>query len=241
MAYDVTFGGVALSSVAPLSYVMSFDVEGETADATSLAPPLRRGSIFVRARLKERLITVSIVLGGASAADRRAECVAIAAWAYSDAPKALTAAHMTGAHFDALCTSYPQFTGNDPGAKVTVEFTAFAPEYISDAEMTGASGTTLVIGGKLPTWVNLTAILSSQSTGLTWSLGGSSITLTGTIPAGTIQIDSEKGTIRHTNASNEVSSMMAMLSYDSRFWFLAPGSYFAAGPTATFRWRERQL
>ena len=239
MAFDITFGGVALSGVAPLARVLSFDTDDGEADIAQLDPAFRRGALFVRKRLRPRTISISLILGGATYTAREAELSAINAWAHSDDVKALTATHIAGYHYDALCTAYGLYTGNDADAKITLTFTAFAPEKIGDTPFTGAAGTTLNVGGKLPTWIDLTAVLASQSSGLTWTVGGIALTLSGTIPAGTIAIGSERGRITHTDGGGAVTSLKSMLTYDSKFWLLAPGSYFAAGTVGTFTWKER--
>lgn len=247
MGFDVWFNGVALSRVAPRAKVVTFDVEKLTIDATTYSTALMRGARFVRTKIPSRQIRVSIKLGGETVAERAREVGDISAWALSDTPKRLTASHMLGEYFDAMCTALPGLVGSDRSGNIQLAFTAGKPEYISAIKRTAAHDETVVISGSVPTWVNLRAFVggsSIQSGGepnFIWTLGGLSIALIGEIPEGYIDIDSENETILHTDANGDKTDLLGMLTYASRFWLLKPGAYTPTASVGTFSWQERRI
>jgi hypothetical protein len=245
MAFEeVWFNGKALSSVTPhieQARLLTFNPQQVGNAVSAVDPPLRHGKIFTRAKFGPRTIILSIVLGSIAYQQRFDDFMALCAWAYSSEPKQLTATHMRHYYFEAICTSIPEFKGNEPSAAYEFEFTALKPEYIGQTLRSADYDEDIVVGGVLDTWIDYELTLAAPASSVEVTVDGKTITITGSIPAGTINIYSETERVMHTNGSGEESSLAEMLAYTSEFWKVSPGTYTPTASAGTFTWRERLI
>ena len=202
--------------------------------------PQRLGVIRVGRKIGNRVASLRLTLWGETFLDYAAAAEAISNWAYSDGLAPLILPGREHGYLLAECTAYPSPDMGAPYKSFDVDFTAPSPEFIAAAaSRVGISGSPR-IGGTLETPVRLECAIPSALSSPSWTIGGHTMQLSGSVDAGALVLDSETGVV--TLDGDDVTSMLTLAS-DTVFT-LPPGSVTIAAPTGvtgTLSWRDRWL
>ena len=224
--------------------VLGWTVYSPESMIRTVSVPQRRGMIRTGGKLGARSVVVRMVIDENNTDKRIAIVDDLNRWLYTDGPAPLYLTGRVKEYLMAECDKYADPNIEAYGEEFEISFICQQPEYIGAQLMQKAyaSGDTIRVGGALPTPVQIRQTFSGKVTDPSWTLNRRVIVaLEGDVPAGTVEIDTETGTVMLDG-----EDITAQASLDSDLWMqLAPGSYqWAPSITTgspTISWRERKL
>lgn len=233
----IVFNGVSIMDIAPVE-IADIVVSTVKRSVVTRDRPILPGAEFVRVTDGTRQVTITLAVLTNDAETRISEIEAINAWAASTEPGRLVLPYQGGKYLTALCTSfvepsYRQWWEN----KLKLVFTAFDPYFNAPGENSLALGTAANIGGSAEPLVRIETVLGSSVSSLAWTDGTNTLTLSGTIPAGTVTVDLSRQTIMHSNGS----SLSNKLTLASRFPTIKRVMDITSASGGTLIWRERYV
>ena len=234
----IVYRGINITDIAPVD-IADIVVQTVKRSAVTRARPLQPGTEFVRITDQQRVINITLADLTNDMESRISEIEAINAWAAGDEPGKLVLPYCDGKYFDAVCTQYiePSFR-QWWETKLKLVFTAYDPYYNAPAENHLALGNAARITGSAEPLVRIETVLESSASGLAWTDGTNTLTLTGgTIPAGTVTVDLNRQTIMHSNGT----SLSSMLTLASRFPPIKKVMEITSASGGTLIWRERYV
>lgn len=197
----------------------------------------RRGDIRTGRKTAGRHITLTVAIWADTVSESIAILDALNAWCYSDSPAPLIPDCVSGRYLLAECTGYAAPDMNEAYAEFDIEFAAACPDWI-DSEESHSSASTFTIGGGVSTPIRMEVTLSADTANPVWIIDGHTIAFGGTVPAGTLVVDTDKG--RATLNGDNITGMVTIAS-DIEFR-LAPGAHTVIGmPAPAIWWRNRRL
>lgn len=234
----IVYRGITITDIAPVE-IADIVVQTVKRSAVTRARPLQPGVEFVRITDQQRTINITLADLTNDPETRISEIEAINAWAAGDEPGRLVLPYCDGKYFEAVCTQYVEPSYRQWWeTKLKLVFTAFNPYYNAPAENQMALGSTARITGSAEPLVRIETVLESSASGLSWTDGTNTLTLTGgTIPEGTVTVDLNRQTIMHSNGT----SLSSMLTLASRFPQIKKVMNITCASGGTLIWRERYV
>lgn len=233
----IVYKGISITDIAPVE-IADIVVSGVKRNPLTLDRPTRPGMDFVRITDTYRQVNITLADLTNDAETRLSEIDAINAWAAGGQPDRLVLPFRDGKYLMAVCTqfvepSYRQWWET----KLKLVFTAFEPYFNSPAENSLSLGTDAKIGGSAEPLVRIETVLSAETSSLAWTDGTNTLTLDGTIAAGTVTVDLNKQTIMHSNGT----SLSSLLTLASRFPEIKRTMSITCASGGTLYWRERYV
>lgn len=233
----ITFNGIGIKDIAPVD-IADIVVSTVRRSVVSRDRPILPGAEFVRVTDSTRQVTITLADRTSDMESRISEIEAINAWAATTEPGKLVLPYQGGKYLNALCTSYVepsyrQWWEN----KLKLVFTAYDPYFNAPAEnhVSIGQGTTVTFTGSAEPLVRIETTLEEAASSLVWSDGTNTLTLSGTIPVGTVTVDLNRQTVRHNNGT----SLSPLITLASRFPAITR-KMTITGP-GTIYWRERYV
>ena len=233
----ITYKGINITDIAPVE-IADIVVSGVKRSAVVRDRPLLPGAEFVRITDNTRQVTITLADLTDNMDTRLSEIDAINAWASGQEPDKLVLPFKGGQYLMAVCTSYVepsyrQWWEN----KLKLVFTCYEPYFNAPAENSLVLGTAANISGSAEPLMRIVTTLNAQASSLSWTDGTNTLTLSGTIPAGTITVDLNKQTIMHSNGT----SLSSLLTLASRFPEIKRTMNITCASGGTLFWRERYV
>ena len=233
----IIYRGINITDIAPVE-IADIVVASVKRSVVARDRPILPGAEFVRVTDTTRQVNITLADLTNDARMRLNEIEAINAWAAGGQPDRLVLPYRDGKYLMAVCTqyvepSYRQWWEN----KLKLVFTAYEPYFNAPAENSLALGTAAHIGGSAEPLVRIVTTLSAQASSLAWTDGTNTLTLSGTIPAGTVTVDLNKQTITHSNGT----SLSSLLTLASRFPEIKRTMAITCASGGTLYWRERYV
>lgn len=237
----IIYKGISITDVAPVD-IADIVVSGVKRNVTARDRMTHAGAEFVRVVDQTRQVTITLADRTNDAETRLSEIDAINAWAAGDQPEKLVLPYRDGKYLMALCTSfvepsYRQWWEN----KLKLVFTAYEPYFYAPAENSAPVSTTgraFSITGTAEPLMRIETVLTQERSSLSWTFDDTvTLALSGTIPAGTVTVDLNHQTIRHSTGTN----LNTMLTLASRFPEIKRKMAVTASRSGTLYWRERYV
>lgn len=186
----------------------------------------RHGAIPTKSRLGVRTFKVTVTLLANDENDMRAKHRAIAAWLYTETERELWFSDADSISYNAklASTSSLEQILNDMG-EATLTFVASDPfGYGADKTVNFASASTTINNtGTAPTYPVFTFTAYAAVTGFSLTNGttGKTLTLTGSIPAATYEINMGTNSVKNKSTG---ARLMNQVDINSDFWAMQAGN-----------------
>lgn len=236
----IVYRGIDLQDVAPVD-IADIVVGTVKRNAVTNDRPTRPGVEFVRITDTTRTVAITIADLTNDAETRLSEIDAINAWAAGDEPGRLVLPYRGGKYLNAVCTQYIEPSYRQWWeTKLKLTFTAYDPYFCEPAEnqaATDSTGITVKLSGSAEPLMKISQTIDAQASALYWTVNGKTVTISGTIPAGTYTLDLNKQTVTDGTGA----SFSSMITLASRFPVFARNMEITTGQSGTVRWRERYV
>lgn len=233
----IVYRGINITDVAPVE-IADIVVGSVKRNAVTSDRPISPGVNFVRITDNIRTVAITIADLTNDEETRLAEIDAINAWAAGDEPGRLVLPYRGGKYLEAVCTQYVEPSYRQWWeTKLKLTFTAYDPYFLDPAENTAALGTAVRFIGSAEPIVRIETTLNADASGISWTDGVNTLTLSGTIPAGTITVDLNRQTVKDGNGN----SLSNKITLASRFPEIKRTMTISSESGGNIVWRERYV
>ena len=233
----IVYRGISITDVAPVE-IADIVVGTVKRNAVTSDRPIAPGVNFVRVTDNVRTVAITIADLTNDEETRLSEIDAINAWAAGDEPGRLVLPYRGGKYLNAVCTQYVEPSYRQWWeTKLKLTFTAFDPYFCDPAENTAALGTAVQFTGIAEPLVKIVTTLESSASGLSWTDGTNTLTLSGTIPAGIITVDLNRQTVK----DGDGNSLSNKITLGSRFPEIKRTMTITCASGGNLVWRERYV
>ncbi len=237
----IIYNGIDITDVAPVD-IADIVVSGVKRNVVSRDRMTHAGAEFVRVTDQTRQVTITLADRTNDEETRLSEIDAINAWAAGDQPGKLVLPYRDGKYLMALCASFVEPSYRQWWeTKLKLVFTCYDPYFYAPAENSvsvSTMGRVFRLTGTAEPLVRIETVLTQERQSLSWTVNSKTLELSGTIPAGTVTVDLNAQTIRHSNGTTNLN---AMLTLASRFPEIKRSMSVEASRSGTLYWRERYV
>lgn len=229
----IIFNGRELSSQVPGAHVIEITVGNITIEHNAQPRIASPGSIYASKRDGIRPVTIQIELPF----DKESAIInynLLRAWAESEQPAPMYLPNKTNGYLNCIISSISDMDVKTWYEPITLLFTAYDP-YFYGVTQQAECGEDFRVAGDAPADFVISKLNASAVASPAWLIDGvQHISFTGSVGAGLLTIDSEKGLAKLGD-----QSIMALLNYETRFTPLSPGYHTITGSGGSISWIER--
>lgn len=230
---SIVFNGIELASHIPGSHITDINVGSIETEHVASARITRAGSLFSHKRDATRSISISVELPLDDREGIMRNYNLLRMWAESDQPKPLYLPDHDG-YIHCILDSMSELNIRTWYEPIEVTFIAYDP-YFYGTERKSDIGENFLVSGDVSVPFEIECTLENAVESPSWLIDDAfTIALTGTVGAGTLVIDTERGLVTLNG-----DSINDQISLATRFNELSPGVHTITGFSGSVIWIER--